>query len=109
MKRPAMKVDMKKMARITTISVAVVCLALLSLTAWFIMSTLNEVAAVQQNETTDVLKIEGIDSQLLQKVKAARAQKTSDERRLGPDLPNPFARQPEPAPPQPEPTPAPAT
>ena len=109
------------MTRIGTTLVALTAASILFLTMWFIMKALGEVAVAKTSNGAKQLRIEGVSTPLLEKAMTFKDEKTADDRKLGPDLPNPFSRpssqaQPTPQPPAPEtppptppaPTPAPA-
>lgn len=99
------------MTRAGTTFVALLASAILLLTMWFIMETLGEVAVAQTSNGAKQLRIEGVSTPLLEKAMTFKDEKTADDRKLAPGLPNPFSRppsQPQPTtPPAPETTPTP--
>lgn len=105
MKSSLKKADIKKMTRLATAGVIALSLAILGGTAWFIYQSLNEVASTKTSDTQKPLKVEGVNTTLLEKTQKFIVDKSAADRRLGPNVGNPFIGPP--APPAPPPTPAP--
>ena len=108
MKSPLKKFSSKTVTRAGTTLVALAAAGVLFLTMWFIMKTLNEVAVAKTSNGTKQLRIEGVSTPLLEKAMTFREEKSSDARKLQPNVPNPFSRpasqtQPTPQPPTPAP------
>lgn len=105
MKRAAKKIDPKQVTRAATLAVVLLSVTALGMTSWFIFASLQSVEYVQRNGEVGELKIQGIDAQLLEKVKRNREVKASPERALLPGTPNPFKKTPPPSQPAPPPAP----
>ncbi|HTK04357.1 MAG TPA: hypothetical protein VL500_02140 [Candidatus Eisenbacteria bacterium] len=108
MKSSLKKVDIKKMTRLATAGVITLSLAILGSTAWFIVTSLNHVAAVKTGDAQTPVKVEGVNTTLLEKAQKFIIDKSAADRRLGPNLGNPFIGPPSPPAPPPAPTPAPS-
>lgn len=107
MKKQVKKIDVKKITGFTTLGVAGFAVAILLLTGWFIVKSLGDVAVAKTSDGNKTLKIQGVNTQLLEKVQKFIADKSAADRKLGPDVKNPFAKPaPPPAPPS---APAPET
>lgn len=101
--------NVKRIIRITNVSMILLSLAILGVTGWFLMSALSDspgAAASQDSEP-----IETLDLKALEKVLQSLAEKRSGGEALTTELRNPFVRPARPAPappPQPQPAPEPA-
>lgn len=106
MKGPLKKLSPKTATRIGTSLVVLATSSILALTMWFIMKTLNEVAVAKTSNGSAQLRIEGVSSPLLEKAMLFKEEKSSETRKLGPNIPNPFSRPATPSSaPAPQPTP----
>lgn len=100
------KNDVKKISGYTTLGVGVFSVAVLLLTGWFIVKSLNDVAVAKTGDGGKTAKIQGVNNQLLEKVQKFLTDKSASDRRLGTDLRNSFAK---PAPPPVAPAPEPVS
>ena len=84
------KIDVKKVTRLATAGVITLALAILVSTAWFINASLGKLAVAKNGTSAKPLKVEGVNTTLLDKVQKSMTDKSADDRRLGGSLGNPF-------------------
>ena len=115
-KKALKRVNVKKITRLTTLGVSILAIAILLLTAWFIVKSLNDVSVAKRSDDQKSLKVEGVNNVLLEKVQKFMNGKQNADQKLSPGLNNPFKHPAEPppappvnAPPAPTPPAPPAT
>jgi len=65
-------------------------LAMVATTAWFVWKTLQDVDAVKNNDVSGSVRVESVDTTLLDKTLKKNADRVSDDRRAPDQIADPF-------------------